>query len=237
MCRSINRETSPDRFASSTNSRRNAAPAALLFACADRLLHRGELAVEDPRAGQLFEVRQQARPQTGHRIHLVVDELLERRTAAAFRADHFGMLDVAGEPQIVGAPGADRDAHAGPVDIGDRLQRRTRRHQIGRLDLDIGRGERDFFGTLRLGADQPDVPDAVSGRVGQLARPRIGHISDRHAQALGDLARHVGGHALRIARRGLSGNQEEIPHIDRGAQDAGRGEFGGGLFRHEAGPE
>src|SRR5437868_7302445 len=78
---------------------------------ADRLLHGGELPVENARTGQFLQIRQQPRPQPGERVHLVVDELLECSPAAALRTDHLGMLDVAREPQIISAARADRDAH------------------------------------------------------------------------------------------------------------------------------
>src|SRR5438477_3929541 len=70
---------------------------------ADRLLHGGELPVENACAGQFLEIRQQPRAQAGERVHLVVDELLERGAAAPLGANDFGMLDIAREPQIVSA--------------------------------------------------------------------------------------------------------------------------------------
>src|SRR5208283_1203549 len=70
---------------------------------ADRLLHGGELAVENSGAGQLLEIAEEAGPQAGQRVHLVVDELLKGDSAAPFGSDHLGMLDVAGEPKVVGA--------------------------------------------------------------------------------------------------------------------------------------
>mgnify|MGYP003693650513 CR=1 FL=1 len=50
------------------------------------------------------------------------------------------------------------------------FERRARRHHVGRLDLDIGRGEGHHRRALRLGADQADVPDVLARLVGELAR-------------------------------------------------------------------
>ena len=65
--------------------------------------------------------------------------------------------------------------------------------------------------------------------LGYLAGPRVGHELDRHAKPAGQRRRHVGRHARGVTRRGPAGDQEEIPHIDRGAQHPGRGKFGDDL--------
>ena len=56
--------------------------------------------------------------------------------------------------------------------------------------------------TLWLSADQPNVPHAGCGRVGQLSRVRIGQERDGDAQPLPKLASQVGG-GIRAAWRTL----------------------------------
>src|SRR5216683_3986634 len=229
-CRSISCATSPDFFASSTKSRRNAAPAAF-FRRADRLLHGGELPVENARARARPCHLQQARAQPGIGVHLLTVELLERG-GGAVELQQLRLLDVVFEPEPVSAPRSYRDTLPGLVDLGDIADRRARRHEIGRLDLAIGGGEVDYRGALRFGADQADVPNALLGVVGDLAWAGIGHVLHRHAEAGGDRRGHVGGDPGRVARRALSGNQEEIAHVDRRAQNAGRGKLGYDFSRH-----
>src|SRR5207237_3293212 len=84
---------------------------------ADRLLHGGELPVENACAGQFLEIRHEPRAQTRERVHLIVDELLKGGTAATLGAHDFGMIDIARQPQIISAARTHRDADAGLVDI------------------------------------------------------------------------------------------------------------------------
>ena len=88
--------------------------------------------------------------------------------------------------------------------------RRARRHQVSRLDLGICWREGDLFGALRLRTDQADIPGPGSCRVGQFTGPREWHILDRHTQPRGDLAGHIRGHALGIARRAAARDEQEI---------------------------
>ena len=166
-----------------------------------------------------------AGPQSGQRLELVAHELL-RRAGERIGSHQLGVLDVALQPEPVGGAPHHRDAHARLVDVGDRLQRRVRRHQVRRLDLHVGRAERDLLRALRLGADQPDVPRTGLGRIGQLARRLERHELHRHAQPPRDLRRHVGRHAHRIAVRRLARHQQEILTVDAGAQRAGGRKLG-----------
>ena len=169
LCFSIRLATNPDAFTSSAKSRRKGGRSCILARGADRLLHRHEPSLEDAPAGHLRRVPDQRRPQPRQRLELVAHELL-RRAGERIRTHQLGVLDVALQPEPVGRASHHGDAHARPVDIGDDLQRRVRRHQIRRLDLHVRRAERDLLRALRLGADQPDVPRIRLGRIGQLAR-------------------------------------------------------------------
>ena len=67
-----------------------------------------------------------------------------------------------------------------PEKVAEVLVRATDPDQKFPDDLDIGCGERDLFRARRLRPNQADVPDAGSRRIRQLARPRVGHVGDRH---------------------------------------------------------
>ena len=83
--------------------------------------------------------------------------------------DQLGVLDVAAQIELVGALLGHRDPHAFPVDVGDRVDRRAGGDQVGRGNLEVGRGERDLGGALRLGAEKRHVPDAGADRVTERA--------------------------------------------------------------------
>jgi len=56
------------------------------------------------------------------------------------------------------------------VDVGDRFDRRARRHHVGRLDLDIGRREGHHGRALRLAAPIKPMSHTFLARlVGELA--------------------------------------------------------------------
>ena len=135
------------------------------------------------------------------------------------------------DPSADAKPG-DGDADAFPVDVGDRLDRRTRGHHVGRLDLDIGGRELDLLGTLRLGADQADVPYVLANLVAKLAGRLEGDVLHGHAQSGRDLARHVGRDPGGLAVFAATGDQQEVGEIDAGAQDAGGGKLGSDLVVH-----
>jgi hypothetical protein len=173
----------------------------------------------------------QARPQAGQGLELVVHEPLEGAVDGV-RPHQRRVADVALQPEVVSRPGGDRDPHPGAVHLGDRGDGRSGGHQVGRLDLAIGGGERDLLRALRLRPDQTDVPGTRPGRVRQLARPRIGHVADRHAEPVGDRARHVGRHALRVAGGAAAGHEQEVAQIDARAQHAGGRQLGEDVLRH-----
>jgi hypothetical protein len=144
-----------------------------------------------------------------------------------------GVLDVAVEPKAVRAAAGDGDTHARAVDLGDALDGRSGRHEIGGFDLGVGGGESDGLGASRLGADVADVPDVVAGLVGQLTRRFERDQLDGNAEAAPQLTGHIRRHAVRIAVGGLAGDEQEVRHVDACPQDAGRREFGNDVLRHE----
>jgi hypothetical protein len=99
----------------------------------DRLLHGGKPAIENSRAAQLLDILQQAWSEAGQGVQLIRDELLERGIEAA-RSHQLGVAKVTAQPEIVGAPRRDCDAHARTVDIRDGPDRRACGHELGSLD-------------------------------------------------------------------------------------------------------
>src|SRR5215831_7958215 len=198
---------------------------------ADSLLHGSELAIKDTRAGQFFDIAQQTRPQAGQRVELLAHELVVG-TVQGVGTHQRRLLDVAIEPEAVGAAAGHSNAHAALVDIGNGLEMRTLRYQVRRLDLTVGRRKGNLRGALWLGPDEPNVPRAGIGRIGELARRLVGHVLDRYAEAHGDLAGHVGRYALRIAGCAAPGHQQEIRQIDTRAQDAGWRQLRDDFLRH-----
>src|SRR6266704_4599815 len=110
---------------------------------ADCLLHRRETPFEHARAGELFRVHHEPGLEPGERIELVANEQFIGSVDGR-RAEEFGALQVAGEIQVVGALRVDGDAHALAVDVLDRADRRARRYEVARLDLQIRRAEGDL---------------------------------------------------------------------------------------------
>ena len=149
----------------------------------------------------------------------VVDEHVDHGAAAARRRAHqSGVLDGARQVKVVGRLGADGDAHAGPVDVGDRLERRVVAHHVGALDDDIGRAELDDRGADRLDRDKGDVPVAAARVVEHLAGGVVGYQLDRNAQPPPEFVREVGRDAFDLSGGFVLLRQYRIAEIDRGAQ-------------------
>ncbi len=139
------------------------------------------------------------------------------------------MFDVAREPEVVRTPRGHRDAHAGPVDVGYRPERRPRRREVSGFDLDVGCREADVPGPGRLCADQAHIPDAVQGRIGQRVRPGERDIAHRHAQVRGDLTGQVRRNAHGVPVLIAPSDQQGVASVDRRTQDTRRGELGCGV--------
>ncbi len=159
-----------------------------------------------------------------------------------FAAHQRGVLERAGEEQVVGGVDVDGDAHAGAVDIGGRFDRGVLRHHVDALDDDVGRGEVDLGGAHRLDGEEDDIDLAGLERLERLAGGVERKQLDADAEALRELAGEVGRDAGRRLRRAL--RQHRIAEIDGGAKLAGGGEIledvggnighGGGLYAENA---
>ena len=86
------------------------------LAHADRLLDCSEPPVEHPRAWQALKIRKQAGSQAGHRLEAAVDKGIEGRLEA-FSMDQRGVMDIALQPEIVGAAGRHSNPVARAIDI------------------------------------------------------------------------------------------------------------------------
>ena len=142
-------------------------------------------------------MRMAARVIHEHRFHArehleaLGGELIERGLRARSANERGALDDAAREKEVVGAAARHGDAHAGAVDVVDRLDRRVRRHEIAALDDDVGVGEFDVLGPLRIARDEGDVP-AVARRIGgHLAGRLVGTELERHAEPPGELARKI----------------------------------------------
>src|SRR5207247_4889073 len=191
----------------------------------DRLLDRGELPIEQPRAGKLDDVHQEPWLQPGQRVHLLADEQVERGVDA-LRPYQLGVLDVAAQPELVGALVRHGDADALAIHVGDGADRRSGRNEIRRGDLEIGRGERDLVRALRLGAEEGDVPGARLDGVGQLAGRGEGAEVARHADPPPELARKVGRRTARLGPQSVGRDEQEVPIVDADAELSSRSQLG-----------
>src|SRR5581483_7902357 len=66
----------------------------------DRLLHRAELAFDDPGARNLLDIGEEPRPQARERLEIAANELLGR-AAETIGPDQLGVPDIAIEPETI----------------------------------------------------------------------------------------------------------------------------------------
>jgi hypothetical protein len=191
------------------------------FGNADGLLHSHEPPVEYARAGQLLGESDQRLPQSRERVHLAFDEQIEGRVGAR-HAHQLGVFQTPGEEQLVVRPGRRGDAHALTVNVRHRAQRRPGRHQIGRFDLQVGRGEADLALARRFGPEECDIPRACLRRVDHGPDALVGDDLDRHTEPLSQLSRQVDCHATGLTGGPVLGGKNEIRVVDSGAQLPGR---------------
>src|SRR6266513_1715996 len=157
---------------------------------ADRLLHRRETPFEHARAEKLLRVHHESGLEPGERIELVADEQLVGSVNGR-RAEELGALEVARQVQVVGAFGVDGDANAFAVDVLDRADRRARRDEVARFDLQIRRAEGDLVRARGLVAEEGHVPGAGFHRVRQLSGGVEGNKLDGNSEPLAELAAQI----------------------------------------------
>ena len=204
---------------------------------AGRLLDRGETAFEYARTGHFFVVHLELRPQPRERIHFVAGEKLECRLGI-LGTEKFGMLQRAGQIQIVRRLAGHCDAHTVTIDVGHGFERRARGHQVRCLDFHVRRGESDFIRALGFDGEKPDLPLAFTRRLGECSGAFIRHDLNRHAEPFAQLVPEVERDAAGRARDRVARGQQDIGKIDADMQLAlGReiGTRGGNVFAHDNG--
>ncbi|MNT44766.1 hypothetical protein D3C72_1813070 [compost metagenome] len=166
---------------------------------------------------------------THARCHLgaILQEGLDHRGRGR-RARDGGVLQFAGQIEIVGAAFAHGDTVGGAVHLFHVPQGRILAHQIGALDQHIGIGESDAGRPLRINGEESDVGlvlgDGVHGLAGTVQHNQF----QRNAKPLRERAGEVHGHTRGFAS-GIAAGQNGVPQVDAGAQSA-RGREGGDDF-------
>src|SRR5882672_1519222 len=203
---------------------------------AHRLLHGGKTAFQHARSRELGGVGRKARLQAREHFELVLHENLVR-SVDPLHPDELRMLEIAAEVEVVGALRRHGDAHALAVHFRHRADRRARRDEVSRLDLEIRRAEGDFARALRLVAEEGDVPGAGLYRVGELSGCLEGDQIDRNVQPPAELPPQVHRDTAEFAARRVLVHQQEISVVDADAQLPRRGQLRarGGGRRHGAG--
>jgi hypothetical protein len=176
-------------------------------------------------------------------ISLLLDEGIDDRRRGGC-ADDRGVLQLAGQEQIVGAALAHDDALACPIHFLVGTDRRPVADEITALDEHIRRGERYACATQRIDGKETDVRLPVRHRLHRLACGIENHELDAHAEALRQCAGQVDRHAARCPRGRVGARQNRIAEIDRCTQRSGGREgrpdvIGGGhwgTLRPAAGP-
>ena len=138
-----------------------------------------------------------------------------------------GLLDLAGQVQVVSTVFAHGHAHARAVHFFIALQRRVLAHQVAALNQHIGRGKSNALAAHRVDRKKAHVRLLGGHRIDRFAGRIKGHQGQTHAQA----ARQFGGQVDRDTF-GLTGccvflGQDGVAQIDRGTQRAGGGELRG----------
>ena len=129
---------------------------------------------------------------------------------------------IAAQIEFKGASVRHGDAHAGTVHLGDGLERRARRYQVGCLDLHVGCGEVDGLRALWLSAEEPHIPHSARGGVGQRRRIGIGQERDGDTQPLAEFASQVRSDTARLAGHRVGGGEQEVTRGRRGPRAAYR---------------
>ena len=138
---------------------------------------------------------------------------------------HAGVLEGAGEEQVVGGPLLHADPHSCTVDVGGGGERRLPRHGVHALDQDVRSREGDLGLTSGLDGEEADVCSTCGHRLEGLARRVEADELHVHPESTADLVGDVDGHAGRGGRRAV--RQHRVAEVDGGTQGAGGGEVAG----------
>src|SRR5438093_1859524 len=184
---------------------------------AHRLLHGGKAALQHARPRKLRRVGSKARLEPGEHFEFVLHENIVR-TLNPLNAYERGVPEAAAQVQVVGAVHRHGDADALPVHFSHRANRRARRNEVARLDLEVSGAESDLARALRLVSKKGDVPRAGLHRIGQLARGLEGDEIDGNAQPPAELPPQVDRDAAILSARRILAYQQEISVVDADAE-------------------
>src|SRR4051812_20755622 len=190
----------------------------------DRLLHAGDLALEDARARGARLLLDELRLESAERLELLRHEEIVGG-GDALRAYQLRFFQIARKPEVIRASVRHRDAHAFAIDVCDLFDRRAGGHEKGDGDLEVGRAEIDLVRALRLVAEEADVHLRGLHRVEELARGIELDELERQASALGYLAAQIRRDAARLAVRIVAGDDEEVGVVEADAKLSAGGEF------------
>lgn len=110
-----------------------------------------------------------------------------------------GVLQMAGEPQIVGGVLPDVNRGCRAIHIGHALAGRTGSHQCGPLNGDIGRSKAQGRLPRQVDGQKGDIPAFASGVGHHFTGGRIGDELGDDAPALRQSMAELGGNACRLA--------------------------------------
>ena len=142
-------------------------------------------------------------------------------------------MDIAFQPKIISGARGHRDAITGAIHFFHPCDGGAGGNHIGGFNFRISRGEGDFLRALRFSPNEPDIPDIGIHRIGQITGPREGHVLHRHAKRIRNGARHARRYPGGVTIFRAAGDQQEIPHIDAGAQNARWRQFRLDLIHHD----
>src|SRR4051795_10393201 len=142
------------------------------------------------------------------------------------------LMDVAIEPETIGGAVGHGDPNAGCVHIGHRMQPRSRWREVCRLDLRISGSEADYFGPLRLGPDEGNVPFIATGSIGEFPRRGVGDVLQLESEVTRDGPGHIRGDAGRLSGRRPAWDQKKVRQIDPGPEHAGGRQLATNLWIH-----
>ena len=110
-------------------------------------------------------------------------------------------LELLRKEDVGAAFGLHRYTNPGSVDIAYRRYSRAGRHEVTQLDLSVRTCEMYALGTIRIDADENNVPSVARRAVDELGYGRVHDQLVRHVRALRELARKIDCHPRHLSRR------------------------------------
>ena len=147
------------------------------------------------------------------------------RARRRLAADKLGVLERAGQVQVIGSPLADGDAHTRAVKLLDHLQWRIVADEVGPFDDRVWRGEQDPGGAQRVYGQEGHVPRLRLERGDNAGGGVECHKRHRHGETGPELACQVDRYTRRLTPLQTAVREHRVAEIDRGAQHAARSQL------------